>query len=88
MCEPVANGRQFRFGSIPANEGVAYGVLAHAEAGFGGERLQPRPRPQIIVGEDDARYGCAARHRLCVSEPGQGVEFAAQPCFVDGNLHL
>ena len=55
------DGGEVRFGAHPAEEGVADGVFADLEAGFGGEGLEPGAGAEVVGGEDDAGDGGAAR---------------------------
>jgi len=78
MCDPVATGAGPTW-TLPAHERIPHRIFADCQTRRRCTLLQPRPRAQILLGEDHACH----RRRLRVRYRSQLVDFPRQPLRID-----
>ncbi len=79
-----ADRGQLGRGSGPAREGVAHGVFANVESGFGAQALEPGAGLAVGIREDDAR-DCG---RGGIGEGGERFQFLHDLAFTNVERHL
>ncbi len=87
-----ADGGEVGVGALPADEGVADGIFADGESGFGGEGLEPGAGFEVAWREDDAGDGLGGLGergvlgRRAVGDAGEVVELAEEAGLVDDGV--